>query len=371
MFHFDITHRSERSRARAGVMHTAHGPVETPVFMPVGTLGTVKALTPEDLTAAGAQIILGNTHHLYLRPGEEVIRRFDGLHRFMRWPGAILTDSGGFQVFSLAKLARITPEGVAFQSHIDGASHLLTPEKAVAIQQWLDADIMMCLDQCTAYPASREEVVRAAAITRDWARACRDAWERSGLSHQALFGIVQGGMHADLRQEAAEQLGELGFSGYALGGLSVGEPLERMLETAAAALPHLPAAKPKYIMGVGRPEDLIDLVCLGADMFDCVLPTRNARNGQLFTNRGTLTITNACYRLDTVPPDPECTCYTCRNYSRAYLRHLFLARELLGYRLNTIHNVHFFVELMRRIRESIRAGRFEAFRNRFYENRDI
>jgi queuine tRNA-ribosyltransferase len=371
MFHFDVTARSDRSLARAGVLQTAHGRVETPVFMPVGTLGTVKSLTPEELATAGAEIVLGNTYHLYLRPGEEVIRRFDGLHRFMGWPGAILTDSGGFQVFSLAKLARITPEGVAFQSHIDGSSHLLTPEKAIEIQQWLDADIMMCLDQCTAYPASREEVVRAAAITLDWARRCRDAWERSGDGHQALFGIAQGGMHPDLRREAAEQLGELGFSGYALGGLSVGEPIERMLETAAAALPFLPAGKPKYVMGVGRPEDLIDLVCLGADMFDCVLPTRNARNGQLFTATGTLTITNARYRLDPNPPDPECTCYTCRTYSLAYLRHLFLSRELLAYRLNTIHNVHFFVGFLRRIRQAIRAGRFEAFRNGFYENREI
>jgi len=371
MFHFDITHRCSRTRARAGVMHTAHGPVDTPVFMPVGTLGTVKALTPEDLAAIGAQIILGNTYHLYLRPGEEVIRSFKGLHGFMRWPGALLTDSGGFQVFSLARLARITPEGVTFQSHIDGSRHLLTPEKAIEIQGWLDADIMMCLDQCTAYPATREEVVRAAAITLDWARRCRDAWVGSGDGHQALFGIVQGGMHADLRREAADRLGELGFSGYALGGLSVGEPLDRMLETAAAALPHLPAAAPKYVMGVGRPEDLIDLVCLGADMFDCVLPTRNARNGQLFTSTGTITITNARYRLDPGPPDPACTCYTCRTYSRAYLRHLLLSRELLGYRLNTIHNVHFFVDFLRRIREAVRAGQFERFRNRFYETREI
>ena len=371
MFHFDITHRCSRTRARAGVLHTAHGPVETPVFMPVGTLGTVKALAPEDLAAIGARIILGNTYHLYLRPGEEVIRPFGGLHGFMRWPGAILTDSGGFQVFSLARLARITPEGVTFQSHIDGSSHLLTPEKAIEIQGWLDSDIMMCLDECTAYPATRAEVVQAAAITLDWARRSRDAWRSAGDGHQALFGIVQGGMHADLRREAAERLGELDFSGYALGGLSVGEPLELMLETAAAALPHLPAAKPKYVMGVGRPEDLIDLVCLGADMFDCVLPTRNARNGQLFTATGTITITNAHYRLDTGPPDPSCTCTTCRTYSRAYLRHLFLARELLGYRLTTIHNVHFFVDFLRRIREAVRAGELERFRNRFYGEREI
>lgn len=368
MFHFDITHRS--GRARAGVLHTAHGPVETPVFMPVGTLGTVKSLAPEDLQAAGAQIILGNTYHLYLRPGEEVIRQFSGLHGFMRWPHAILTDSGGFQVFSLAKLARITPEGAAFQSHIDGSSHLLTPEKAIDIQQWLGSDIMMCLDHCTAYPAEREAVVRADAITLDWSRRCRAVWGRSD-ARQALFGIVQGGMYPDLRREAAQQLSDIGFSGYALGGLSVGEPLELMLETAAAALPHLPEGSPRYVMGVGRPEDLIDLVCLGADMFDCVLPTRNARNGQLFTSTGTVTLTHSRYRTDTAPPDPDCTCTTCRRFSLAYLRHLFLARELLAYRLNTIHNVHFFVGFLRRIREAVRAGQLEAFRNDFYANREI
>jgi queuine tRNA-ribosyltransferase len=370
-FKFEIVAESTKTRARAGVMQTAHGPVETPVFMPVGTLGSVKSITPEELAACGAQIILGNTYHLYLRPGREVIGRFHGLHRFMNWPGPILTDSGGFQVFSLAKLARITAEGVTFQSHIDGSTHLLSPEKAIEIQGWLDADIMMCLDQCTAYPASYDGARQAAEITLEWARRCHAAWTSSGNGHQALFGIVQGGMHPELRRTSAERLAELDFSGYALGGLSVGEPLDLMLDTAAAVLPLLPAGKPKYIMGVGRPEDLIDLVCLGADMFDCVLPTRNARNGQLFTARGVITITHAEYRQDPDPPDQACTCYTCRNYSLAYLRHLFLSRELLAYRLNTIHNVHYFVNFVKQIREAILKEEFECFKNRFYENREI
>ena len=370
-FKFEIVAESTKTRARAGVMQTAHGAVETPVFMPVGTLGSVKSVTPEELVACGAQIILGNTYHLYLRPGREVIGRFHGLHRFMNWSHPILTDSGGFQVFSLAKLARISAEGVAFQSHIDGSSHLLSPEKAVEIQGWLGADIMMCLDQCTAYPASFEEARSADDITFQWARRCKDAWKANENGQQALFGIVQGGMHAELRKRSAARLAELGLSGYALGGLSVGEPLDRMLDTAAAALPLLPEEKPKYVMGVGRPEDLIDLVCLGADMFDCVLPTRNARNGQLFTARGVITVTNAWSRQDPDPPDKTCTCYTCRNYSLAYLRHLLLSRELLAYRLNTIHNVHYFVQFVRQLREAILADDFEAFKKRFYENREI
>ncbi len=371
IFKFEIVAESRQTRARAGVMQTAHGPVETPVFMPVGTLGSVKSITPEELVACGAQIILGNTYHLYLRPGREVISRFHGLHRFMNWPHPILTDSGGFQVFSLAKLARITPEGVAFQSHIDGSTHLLSPEKAIEIQGWLGADIMMCLDQCTAYPASFEEARTADDITFEWARRCKDAWRSTGNGHQALFGIVQGGMHAELRRRSAARLAELDLSGYALGGLSVGEPLDRMLDTAGDALPLLPEGKPKYVMGVGRPEDLIDLICLGADMFDCVLPTRNARNGQLFTPRGVITISNAWYRQDPDPPDRTCPCYTCRNYSLAYLRHLFLSRELLAYRLNTIHNVHYFVQFLRRLRAAILLDEFEAFKKRFYENREI
>jgi len=371
MFRFDIAHQSAGSRARAGVFQTAHGAIETPVFMPVGTLGSVKSLTPEELVAAGAQIILGNTYHLYLRPGCEVIRRFAGLHRFMNWRRPILTDSGGFQVFSLAKLAKIDSEGVTFQSHIDGSRHHLTPEKAIEIQLGLNSDIMMCLDQCIRYPAARADVQQAEETTFDWACRCQAAWKGAGEVPNALFGIVQGGMFQDLRKLSAERLRELGFSGYALGGLSVGEPQALMLEMADFTLPLLPADKPKYIMGVGTPGDLIELIGLGADMFDCVMPTRNARNGQLFTRKGTVTITHACYREDTAPLDDTCGCYTCRNYSRAYLRHLYLSRELLAYRLNSIHNVHFFVNFVRRIRRAILADEFEDFKKRFYESREI
>ena len=371
MFSFELVAESTQSRARAGLLHTAHGVIETPVFMPVGTLGSVKSLTPEELVAAGAQIILGNTYHLYLRPGCEVIEGFGGLHRFMHWHGPILTDRGGFQVFSLARLAKIDAEGVTFQSHVDGSAHRLTPEKAIAIQRSLNADIMMCLDECTRYPAGIEQLRRAESTTFEWACRCRDAWRAAEGGHPALFGIVQGGMDRSLRALSAERLSALDFSGYALGGLSVGEPRELMLATADFSLPLLPGGKPKYVMGVGTPEDLIDLVERGADMFDCVLPTRNARNGQLFTRRGTITISNACHRRDAAPPDEGCTCYTCRNYSRAYLRHLFLSRELLAYRLNTLHNLHYFLNLLRGVRRAILADDFGEFKKRFRAEREI
>lgn len=371
MFNFEVVAQSTQTRARAGIMQTAHGRVETPVFMPVGTLGSVKSLTPEDLGAVGAQIILGNTYHLYLRPGCEVIEDFGGLHRFMHWHGPILTDSGGFQVFSLARLARIDGQGVTFQSHVDGSSHRLTPENVIAIQRSLNSDIMMCLDECAPFPADIDQLRRAEATTFAWADRCREAWRAAGEGHQALFGIVQGGMDRSLRAMSAERLSALDFSGYALGGLSVGEPRELMLATAEFSLPLLPDHKPKYIMGVGTPEDLIELVERGADMFDCVLPTRNARTGQLFTRRGTLTISNACYRRDAAPPDEDCACYTCRNYSRAYLRHLFLSRELLAYRLNTIHNLHFFLNLLRGMRRAILADDFGDFKKRFRADREI
>jgi len=367
MVAFSLIARSTDSAARAGVLHTAHGEVQTPVFMPVGTLGSVKAVAPEELLAAGVQIILGNTYHLYLRPGCEVIDRFGGLHAFMHWDKPILTDSGGFQIFSLAKLASISEAGVTFRSHINGSKHLLSPEKVIEIQTGLNADIMMCLDQCIQYPASREEARSALEITTRWARRSRQAWQPSPADSNALFGIVQGGMYADLRKEAAERLVAMDFSGYALGGLSVGEPAQLMLETAARSLAHLPAEKPRYIMGVGTPADLIELVALGADMFDCVLPTRNARNGQLFTPGGTINISNARYRRDAEPPVAGCGCYTCCNYSRAYLRHLYLARELLAYRLNTIHNIHFFVDLMKAMRTAIVADEFKRFKQTFYQ----
>lgn len=366
MFDFDVIAKSTTSGARASILHTAHGTVETPVFMPVGTLGSVKSVAPEELLAAGVQIVLGNTYHLYLRPGCEVIGRFDGLHRFMHWDNPILTDSGGFQVFSLAKLAKISEEGVTFRSHIDGSRHLLSPEKAIDIQTCLNADIMMCLDQCIQHPATREQTRNALEITTRWARRCRKAWGHTRNDSNALFGIVQGGMFADLRKKSAEQLTAMDFSGYAVGGLSVGEPVELMLETAAETLPQLPPEKPRYIMGVGTPANLIELVAMGADMFDCVLPTRNARNGQLFTANGAINISNSRYRDDTEPPVPGCSCYTCRNYSRAYLRHLYQARELLAYRLNTIHNIHFFIGFMKAMRAAIVADEFDRFRKDFY-----
>lgn len=368
MFDFKVIAESKTTRARAGVIQTARGKVETPAFMPVGTLGTVKSLTPDELLSTGAQIILGNTYHLYLRPGCEVIRQFDGLHKFMSWQGPILTDSGGFQIFSLAKLAKISEEGVTFRSHIDGSRHLLTPEKAIEIQTCLGSDIIMCLDQCIQHPASRAETREALDITTRWAERCKLAWQGSANGHSALFGIVQGGMYKDLRETSCDALIAQQFDGFAIGGLSVGEPVETMLQIAEFTLPKLPAEKPKYIMGTGTPNDLIELVALGADMFDCVLPTRNARNGQIFHPQGVLNITNAKYRQDTRPLDPGCTCYTCCNYSRAYLRHLFIAKELLAYRLSSFHNVHFFVNLMKQVRQAILEDKFEFFRKSFYGN---
>jgi queuine tRNA-ribosyltransferase len=366
MFDYKVIAESETCRARAGILHTDHGVVETPVFMPVGTRGSVKSVSPEELLAAGTRIILGNTYHLYLRPGCDVIRRFAGLHHFMHWDGPILTDSGGFQVFSLAKLAKISEEGVTFQSHLDGSSHLLTPEKVIDIQNCLGADIIMCLDDCIQYPATREDSLAALEITTKWARSCKQAWQETNNGRNALFGIVQGGMFRDLRERSAEELMKIDFPGYAVGGLSVGEPAEVMLEMADYTLPNLPGCKPRYIMGVGTPENLIELVALGADMFDCVLPTRNARNGQMFTQYGTVNISNAQYKDDTGPLDPGCECYTCSHYSRAYLRHLYMTRELLAYRLNTIHNIHYFISFIRYLREAILADKFESFRKNFY-----
>ena len=367
---FKVTSKSTSGPARAGSFTTLHGIVETPVFMPVGTLATVKSLSPEELVDIGARIILGNTYHLYLRPGCDVIEPFSGLHGFMHWEGPILTDSGGFQVFSLARLSKIQEEGVTFQSHIDGSSHLLTPEKSIDIQICLNSDIIMCLDQCIQYPAGRDETQKALELTTRWGKRCKDHWVNHTRQENALFGIVQGGMFADLRQQSARELGEIGFSGYAIGGLSVGEPKDIMLEMAAHTLPLLPDLKPKYIMGVGTPEDLVDLVGLGADMFDCVMPTRNARNGQLFTDNGTLNICNAQHRTDTTPIDAHCACYTCRNYSRAYLRHLYMTKELLAYRLNSIHNVHYYIKLMERMRDAIKGDQFDTFRKDFYAKRN-
>ncbi|MFZ5571458.1 MAG: tRNA guanosine(34) transglycosylase Tgt [Thermodesulfobacteriota bacterium] len=369
-FRFQVLSQAEAGGPRTGIIHTAKGLIETPIFMPVGTQATVKSLSPEELSACGAQIILGNTYHLYLRPGCDVIEEFNGLHAFMNWRKPILTDSGGFQVFSLARLSRIDESGYAFQSHIDGSSHLLTPEKAVHIQGCLGSDILMCLDQCIAYPAEKAQAETALELTTRWARRCKQAWLEQETSPNALFGIVQGGMYADLRRRSAEELRALDLPGYAVGGLSVGEPKEKMLEMAAETLPLLPDDRPKYVMGVGTPEDLVELVSLGADMFDCVMPTRNARNGQLFTDFGTINISNARHRCDTRPVDPACGCYTCRNYSRAYLRHLYMARELLAYRLNTIHNLHFYLHLLEVMRSSIASDTFRQFKADFYRRRE-
>ena len=361
-FSFELIKTSTDSRARLGRMTTAHGEVRTPVFMPVGTQGTVKAMAPDRLEEAGAEIILGNTYHLYLRPGHDLIRGHGGLHRFMNWDRPILTDSGGFQIFSLGPLRKITEEGVRFQSHIDGSKHFLSPEKAVEIQQALGSDIMMCLDDCTPYPADRACTEKSMALTHRWAKRCRVAKTGEG---QALFGIVQGGLYRDLRRASVEALAEIGFDGYAIGGLSVGEPKALMLETLEATAPLLPAGRARYLMGVGTPEDIVEGVHHGIDLFDCVMPTRCARNGLLFTNHGKVVIKNARYRTDQAPLDETCDCYTCRNFSRAYLRHLFIAREILALLLNTIHNVRFYLALMERIRTAIAGGTFEDFRRSF------
>ena len=370
MINFEIHKTSSECRARAGTLTTGRGIIETPIFMPVGTAGTVKAVTPENLNNCGAQIILSNTYHLYLRPGMDVIRRFSGLHGFMNWDRPILTDSGGFQIFSLAKISKTTEQGFDFQSHIDGSRHIITPEDAVDIQTTLGADIIMCLDSCIPYPADEETARKALELTTRWAARCRDRWEQAGDRKNALFGIVQGGMFPHLRRQSAEELLAFDFPGYALGGLSVGEPKDLMLEIADSSLPLLPDEKPKYIMGVGTPEDLVELVSQGADMFDCVMPTRNARNGQLFTSRGKININNAEFKFNTDPADPECGCYTCRNYSGAYLHHLYRSRELLAYQLNTIHNLHYYLHLMRTMRAAIIADRFEAFKTSFYRKRE-
>ena len=370
MFNFEVIAQSSDSRARAGVIQTVHGAIETPVFMPVGTLGSVKSLSPEELVEAGAQVILGNTYHLYLRPGCDVIDKFDGLHGFIHWDRPILTDSGGFQVFSLAKLAKLSEEGVTFQSHIDGSKHLLTPEKAIEIQTGLGSDIMMCLDNCIQYPATREQSRAALETTTQWALRCKQAWRETKNDSNTLFGIVQGSMFKDLRRRSADELMNIGFNGYAIGGLSVGEPAEMMLEMADFTLPLLPEDRPRYIMGVGTPENLIELAALGADMFDCVLPTRNARNGQLFTQNGAINISNSQFKDDTGPIESDCRCYTCRSFSRAYLRHLYMARELLAYRLNTIHNVYFFIDFVKRMRQAILSDGFASFRRDFYHRLD-
>lgn len=406
-FNFEITARDPKSRARAGLLHTPHGDIETPVFMPVGTAGSVKGMTQDQLDLLGVQILLGNTYHLYLRPGHETIRDLGGLHRFMGWRRPILTDSGGFQAMSLKGLSRVTEDGVSFKSHLDGSSHFLSPEKAVEIQLALGSDIMMCLDEVVEYPATHETARRAVSTTTRWASrakafheqqkdepsnkegtrpasgepivpatfpdaACSDSFQPAPEQESrvvrppapcdsTLFGIIQGSVFPDLRRESAEQIVDLSFGGYAIGGLSVGEPKTELYEFTDVTAGLLPDSQPRYLMGVGTPEDLAECAALGVDMFDCVMPTRNARNGCLFTSEGRLTIKNARFARDERPPDPRCSCLVCRRYSRAYLRHLFVVGEMLAGILATHHNLHFYLDTMRQIGQAIRFGEYEVF----------
>jgi queuine tRNA-ribosyltransferase len=372
---FSFTLRSTDGAARRGEITTPHGVIQTPAFMPVGTQGAVKATRHRDLEEAGAEIILGNTYHLFLRPGDELIARRGGLHRFIGWSHPILTDSGGFQVFSLAERRVITEEGADFRSHLDGSRHLLTPARAVDIQARLGSDIAMVLDECLAYPATREEAARSMQRSARWAALCRARITELRSSPgdavavttpgQAQFGIIQGGVHQDLRDESVEATRQVGFEGYAIGGLSVGEPVDLMYEIVAQTARLLPAEQPRYLMGAGTPEDLVECVARGIDMFDCVMPTRNARNGQLFTSGGRLNIKNARYAEDDGPLDPECPCYTCRTHSRAYLRHLYMAREMSAGVLNTLHNLSFYLDTMQRIRDAIAFRSFDKFRQEF------
>jgi queuine tRNA-ribosyltransferase len=361
-FQFDLIKQDSATSARLGKMTTPHGIVNTPTFMPVGTQGTVKSMLPEEIKNCGAEIILGNTYHLYLRPGHEIIKILGGLHRFMNWPDPILTDSGGFQVYSLGALRNIMPDGVMFRSHIDGSKHFLSPQKAIEIQEALGSDIMMCLDECTPYPATFSQAEESLKLTVKWAELCKTAQTNN---EQALFGIIQGGTYLDLRKQAVEQLTPLDFDGYALGGVSVGEPKEIIYKITDSITPLLPADKPRYLMGVGTPEDIVFAVSCGIDMFDCVIPTRCARHGLLFTNEKNVVIKNARWRDDNNPIEQTCDCYTCRNYSRAYLRHLYVANEILAMVLNTIHNVRYYVRLMEQIRTALKEGRFLEFKNDF------
>jgi len=360
-FRFIVEKTDPTCSARTGVLHTPHGEISTPVFAPVGTQATVKTLTPDELVDMGATLILANTYHLYLRPGADVIARLGGLHQFMGWSGPILTDSGGFQVFSLATLRKVSDEGVVFRSHIDGSEHFLSPEKAVAIQEQLGADIIMALDEC---PDPMDYAYNKAALERThlWAERCLKAHQRAD---QALFGILQGGIFPDLRRESARFVTSLDFAGYAIGGLSVGEPKTKTWETLDMTVPLLPADKPRYLMGVGSPEDLFEGVERGVDIFDCVLPTRLARNGAVFTSQGRINLRKAQFAQDPAPIEEGCGCYTCRHFSRAYLRHLYKAGEILGLRLNSIHNLHFLLDLMRRIRAAITESRFGQLRESF------
>ena len=347
---------------RRGTMTFDKGEVQTPAFMPVGTYGTVKAMLPRDVEATGAEIVLGNTFHLMLRPGEKIIADHGGLHEFMQWPKPILTDSGGFQVFSLGKLRKITEEGVSFKSPIDGSPVFLDPERSMQVQRDLGSDIVMCFDECTPYPATLGEARYSMELSMRWAKRCKESYDGSG----ALFGILQGGMYEDLREESLKALVEIGFDGYAIGGLSVGEPKDEMIKVLDAIADKLPEDRPRYLMGVGKPEDLIEAVRRGVDMFDCVMPTRNARNGHLFTSTGVVKIRNAAHREDKSPLDADCRCYTCQNFSRAYLDHLEKTKERLGAQLNTIHNTYFYQNLMQQMRDAIEKQNFDSWAQSFY-----
>ncbi|UCD85285.1 MAG: tRNA guanosine(34) transglycosylase Tgt [Deltaproteobacteria bacterium] len=363
-FCFELVKKEANTQARLGRLKTPHGEVKTPVFMPVGTQATVKSLTPEDLKDIGAEMVLANTYHLYLRPGVDIIKDLGGLHCFMNWEMPLLTDSGGFQIYSLGELSKIGEEGFTFKSPFDGSEHFLSPEDVMDIQEKLGADIIMTLDECTSYPASYDYTLNSLELTTRWAGRCKQAKSRED---QALFGIIQGGMFPELRRRSAEQIVGIGFDGYGIGGLSVGETKSMMWEMLESTLPFLPEDQPRYLMGLGKPEDLVEAVSRGVDMFDCVLPTRNARNGSLFTSEGKVVIKNSEYTRDGAPLDPNCECYTCRNYTRAYLRHLFMAQEILSARLNTIHNLYYYIELIGQIREAIGEDRLPQFQEELME----
>ena len=366
MINFSISYQHSPSQARIGRLTTPHGTVDTPVFMPVGTLGPVKGIAPDELKSCGFGLMLSNSYHLYLRPGYQLIAEMGGLHQFTGWTGSILTDSGGFQLVSLSDLRKITDEGVTFKSHLDGSMHLLTPERCIEIQMALGSDIMMVLDECPAYPCTIDQVSEAVRRSTKWARQCKQAAQ---TSEQALFGIVQGGLDADLRRKAADDLVEIGFDGYALGGLSLGEDKLAMMAMIEASIPELPPDRPRYLMGVGLPEDLVEGVLRGIDMFDCVIPSRHGRTGWLFTSAGRVMIKNAQYARDESSIDEQCACPVCQKHSRAYLRHLFLSNEMLGVRLNTLHNLWYYYQLMKQIREAIQEGRLLEFREEFYAMR--
>ena len=364
MFKFQIFYQSRKNLARIGKIITHRGVIETPVFMPVGTQGTIKTMPPEVVSSLGYSIILSNTYHLYLRPGVDVVYTLGGIHKFMNWKNLILTDSGGFQVYSLSQFRKITEEGILFKSHIDGAEYFFTPVTTMEVQKKLGSDIMMVLDTCIPYPSSYEETETLTNLTHRWAVESLEYWQRHKNDKQAVFGIIQGGMYKDLRKSSAKFITSLEFEGYAIGGLSVGEPLEIRNQMIEISVEYMPYDKPRYVMGIGTPLDIIDAVMRGVDMFDCVLPTRNARRGTVFTSMGPLSIKNSSFKYDTLPLDPECDCYTCRNYSRGYLRHLFHAKELLVYFLLTLHNLFYYAKLMKHIKNAIKNETLEDLREK-------